>query len=46
MLGQGGHSPALCLFLFSRPELLAEGIKESVSDSPAAKGRLGPQLSC
>lgn len=38
--GRGAHLRALCFLLFSRPELLAEGIKEPASDSPAAKGRL------
>lgn len=38
--GRGAHSRALCFSLFSRPELLAEGVKEPASDSPAAKGRL------
>lgn len=38
--GCGAHSHALCFSLLSRPELLAEGVKEPASDSPAAKGRL------
>lgn len=38
--GQQAHSCALCFLLFFRPELLAEGVKEPASDSPAAKGRL------
>lgn len=38
--GQGAHRCPLCFSLFSRPELLAEGVKEPASDSPAAKGRL------
>lgn len=38
--GQGAYARALCFSLFSRPELLAEGVKEPASDSPAAKGRL------